>query len=251
MALALAAILETDELAFRALADAAPVMLWTADADGVCNFFNARWCAFAGLRPDQLTGHGWSELLHPHDRERHLQRYQRAVFKRMPFEAQSRMQRGDGQWRWIRAQAVPRFLAAGGRLAGFIGAALDVTEYREVEAVLQRELIERAAQERALWLRLADLQETERRRLCSELHDRAGEPLTALRLKLAALLKANGLDAEVRRQLEQCIGYAGTTADVIGGAMSDLRPPMLDEYGLAAALHWYAEQLDSTKLEVV
>src|SRR5262245_53794754 len=231
MAMALAAVLEQDEHAFRALADAAPAMLWTADVDGVCNFFNARWLAFAGRGFDELVGRGWIDLLHEHDRARHLRRFERAVLKRVAFSLESRLRRGDGAWRWVRCEAEPRYLAGGGRLAGFIGVAYDVTEHRMNEAALQRELVQYAAQERALWLRLADAKEAERRQLSAELHDRAGEGLTALRLKLAALLRKRNLDADLRMQIEQCVGHARSTMDAIADVMRDLRPPMLDDFG--------------------
>jgi two-component system, NarL family, sensor histidine kinase UhpB len=201
-------------------------MIWSAAADGACNFFNARMSAFAGRPPGAL-----SELFHPHDRERR----ERRLKKGGAFVLESRLRRADGQWRWVREEVTPCFL-------GFVGTALDITEYREDAAALERELERQAVQARALWLRLADLQEAERRRLSTELHDRAGDPLTALRLELAAVLQGD-LTGEARAKLERCVGHVRSTVDAITEVMSELRPPMLDEHGLAAALHWYAGQL--------
>lgn len=226
MAAALAELRARDERAFRTLADAAPVLLWSADADGRCNFFNARMSAFAGRPPGAL-----SELFHAHDRGRR----ERRLKKGGAFVLESRLRRADGHWRWVREEAAPCDL-------GLVGTAIDITEYRENAAALERELESHAVQARTLWLRLADLQEAERRRLAGELHDRAGDPLTALRLELAALLQGE-LSGEARAKIQRCVGHVGSTVDAITEVMGGLRPPMLDEHGLAAALRWYAGQV--------
>jgi PAS domain S-box-containing protein len=222
----LAEPLAPDERVFRTLADAAPVMLWSAGADGVCNFFNDRMAAFAGRSPAALQ-----ELFHPHDRGRR----ERRLRKHRGFVLESRLRRADGEWRWVREEVA-------GAAGGLVGTVVDITEYRETAAALERKLASQAVQARALWLRLADLQEAERRRLSAELHDRAGDPLTSLRLELAALLRTE-LPELARRRIERCIGHAGATVDAVTEVMSELRPPMLDEQGLAAALHWYAAQV--------
>lgn len=97
---------------------------------------------------------------------------------------------------------------------------------------------------RSLTSRLAEAEETERRRLAQELHDQVGRKLTALGINLNMirtklpdddLQKAGPLLLESQALVEQ-------TTQLIRGVMSELRPPMLDDLGLVDTLQWYAEQ---------
>jgi two-component system sensor histidine kinase UhpB len=239
----LAQLINGGDATFKALADSAPVLIRATGPDGLCTFSNARWLTFGGRRLEQELGRGWLEALHAHDRQRCAQRYAKAFEGRKAFSLEYRMKRVDGKWRWIRDVGVP-YYGAGGDFLGYLSSAVDVSELKETEAALQRELFHYAAETRKLWLRLVDVQENERRKLSMELHDNAGEALTALRLHLAALerLVSEKASPEVRRELDACVKYTLATNDVISDVMTELRPPMLDDFGLAASLRWYAAQ---------
>jgi signal transduction histidine kinase len=109
-------------------------------------------------------------------------------------------------------------------------------------SAITKDLRESQEQLRALSRRLVEVQELERRRLSSELHDRVGQNLTALSINLDILkarVAAAG-DEEVAARLDDSQHLLGATADTIDNVMSELRPPMLDDYGLHAALNWHA-----------
>jgi signal transduction histidine kinase len=103
---------------------------------------------------------------------------------------------------------------------------------------------------RALTGRLAESQETERKQLALELHDRVGRNLTALGLNLHIIQAkvANHLpeDGLVLARLDDSLALVEQTAECIRDVMANLRPPVLDDYGLVVALEWYVDQL--TKL---
>lgn len=91
---------------------------------------------------------------------------------------------------------------------------------------------------------LAEVQETERRRLAGDLHDVVGQNLSALSINLN-ILRAQmprEVPGEVRTRLEESLNLVDKTIDVIRNVMTELRPAVLDDYGLTAALRWYAEQ---------
>ncbi len=100
---------------------------------------------------------------------------------------------------------------------------------------------------RALATRLAEAQEAERRRLAGELHDLVGQNLAALGIDL------NIMQAQMPKEAANLIGHRLTdslalvkqTTKCIRDMMADLRPPVLDDYGLVAALHWYGKQFAS------
>ena len=111
-------------------------------------------------------------------------------------------------------------------------------------ALLFRAVSQQRGQLRALTVRLGEVQETERQQLAGELHDRIGQNLTALSLNLTIidqLLPANTSPA-VHRRIEDSAGILGETARRVRNVMAELRPPMLDDYGLLPALRWVGEQ---------
>jgi PAS domain S-box-containing protein len=107
---------------------------------------------------------------------------------------------------------------------------------------------------RTLSSQLAEAEETERRRLAQELHDRVGSKLTALGINLNIIRdqmppRASG---EIHTYVAESAELVVVTTRLIRNVMSDLRPPMLDELGLVETLRWYGENLASrTGLKVV
>jgi signal transduction histidine kinase len=94
-----------------------------------------------------------------------------------------------------------------------------------------------------LYVRLANVEDDERRALHAELHDQVGANLSALRLELdvaTGLLARNELSG-VRAHLSGAREVAADTITMTRDLMAELRPPALDDYGLVAALRTYAE----------
>ena len=131
-----AAMRESEER-FRALADSAPMLVWTSGPDRRCDFFNRRRLEFTGRALNPETRDGWAEGVHPDERLVVLARHEAAFEARAPFEMDYRLQRADGEFRWMSAHAVPRF-DAHGRFAGYIGTCVDITERRRAEETRQR-----------------------------------------------------------------------------------------------------------------
>ena len=119
--------LRESESRFQIVADAAPVLIWMSDADKLCTFFNKPWLDFTGRTMEQELGHGWTESVHQDDLEKCVRIYTSAFDERQPFVMQYRLQRNDGEYRWISDQGVPRHDPQG-RFAGYIGSCVDVTE---------------------------------------------------------------------------------------------------------------------------
>jgi PAS domain S-box-containing protein len=116
---------------FRLLADFAPVMIWVATPDRRAVYFNRPWQEFTGRDDATELGFGWLEGVHPEDRERVERSYAEAFGKPEPFEISLRLRRHDGAWRWLTNKGVPLFEE--GKLRGFAGSCLDITERIEDE----------------------------------------------------------------------------------------------------------------------
>ena len=137
----------------------------------------------------------------------------------------------------------------------------DMLETRVAErtAQLEKELVERRRVEEALRLsenklrqynqrlrylttKLVSAQEDERRRLSMELHDEAGQSLTALKLNLA-LVRAHLSSSELIGQIEAAINLTETTMDRLRSLAHNLRPPALDALGLDQTLGDYCQRI--------
>ena len=118
-------------------------------------------------------------------------------------------------------------------------------DLRQARKVLEKRVAERTAELQSLSRRLVELQDSERRQLSMELHDRIGQNLTALGINLDILksrLYENSINGELSARLEDSAALLESTIEAIENLMAELRPPMLDEYGLLSALQWYAQE---------
>jgi PAS domain S-box-containing protein len=107
---------------------------------------------------------------------------------------------------------------------------------------------------RELSARLAEAHEAERRRLARDLHDEIGQKLTALGININVVQVQLGAEASpaVASGLDRSLALVKETAERVRRVIADLRPPMLDDYGLLATLRWCAEQIEeSMDAEVV
>ena len=138
------AALRESEVRFRRMADSAPVLIWLSEISKDFAYFNQPWLDFTGRRLSEETGFGWTEGVHPEDRERCLQSYEERFAARSPFRIEYRLRRHDGHFRWVVSHGIPRY-DEHGSFAGFIGSCFDVTDQHEVEAHLAYRAIKQAA----------------------------------------------------------------------------------------------------------
>jgi PAS domain S-box-containing protein len=129
--------LRESEARFRNIADQAPMMMWTSDRAGGCEFANRRWLDFTGMTLEENLGEGWSKTLHPDDVQKTFDIYRRHFSDRTPLEMEYRARRHDGEYRWIHVHGMPRF-AAKGEFLGYSGSAIDITDRHQQEAALKR-----------------------------------------------------------------------------------------------------------------
>jgi PAS domain S-box-containing protein len=116
---------------FRTMANCAPVLLWMAGSDKLCNFFNQGWLEFTGRSLEQEVGNGWAEGVHPDDMQRCLETYYSAFDARQPFKMEYRLRRHDGEYRWILDAGSPRF--TDGEFMGYVGSCMDISDQKQAE----------------------------------------------------------------------------------------------------------------------
>ena len=130
--------LQESETRFRLMVDAAPMLVWLADAEAQWSFVNQSWMALTGRALAQEQGKGWIENLHPDDMASTLAIYHRAYASKQPFELECRLRQASGAYRWLLMKGAPRLLPDG-VCVGYVGSCLDITERREAEDQLRRQ----------------------------------------------------------------------------------------------------------------
>jgi PAS domain S-box-containing protein len=128
--------LSQGEQRFRLVADAAPVLIWLADTNKLCFWFNQTWLDFTSRSMAQEAGNGWEEGVHPDDLQHCLAIYTSHFDRREPFHMEYRLKRNDGEYRWLDDHGVPRF-DANGLFTGYIGSCVDITEIRQMQNQLR------------------------------------------------------------------------------------------------------------------
>lgn len=143
--------LRESEARFREMADGLPLLVWLQKADGRLEFANRRFHEYFDEVGDGNGNIRRPLPLHPDDAEGFATAFESAVRERRSFHADCRVKRGDGSWRWIDVYGRPR-ISNEGNYEGFVVAALDVTDRRELEqlrdALLDSERSARSAVER-------------------------------------------------------------------------------------------------------
>jgi PAS domain S-box-containing protein len=131
---------------FRQLADAMPQLVWTATADGVVDYYNARAAEYAGLRQRGDGAWTWELVLHEDDIVPTLVAWQHAVATGEPYEIEHRVRMADGMHRWHISRGV-RMEGADGSLRWY-GTATDIqaTRAAQEEARASEERVRLAAE---------------------------------------------------------------------------------------------------------
>lgn len=118
---------------------------------------------------------------------------------------------------------------------------LELERSRQETARLYSELQEKERARTELLERTITAEEEERKRIARELHDDTSQSLSALVFAAETTTRHLGNGEEVGARLERMRELAVATLEGVHRLISDLRPTLLDDLGLAAALRWYAE----------
>lgn len=163
------------------------------------------------------------------------------------FESNQYHKNGSQIWISLNAHAVKD---KDGNIICYEGTAENITLRKKAE----KELLEQQEELRSLSKRIVDIEEEERKRFSRELHDTVGQNLTAISINLN-IINAKIHDIapdDIKTRLKDSLVLLEQTTEKIRNIMSDLRPSVLDDYGLLAALKWYGRIFSSrTGINVV
>src|ERR1700687_2317762 len=179
-----------------------------------------------GYSVAQINAIGWPNIVHPDDRAAVVRHFERAVAGETRV-SEYRIIDNDGRVSWLCCSLRP-VRDRDDRVAYLYGAGQNITDRKQAEAERERYAA-----------RLLEVQEEERRLIARELHDEIGQALTAVKFNLQSVRGLGELGAVA---IDEAIGIADRTLQQVRDLSLDLRPSLLDDLGLSAALRWYLDR---------
>jgi PAS domain S-box-containing protein len=242
------------------------------DRNGRFAFVNQALLNLWGLKLEDAIGKDFYDLKYPDELAERLQRQIQQVFDtgfgltdETPYTSQTGV---AGYYEYIFRPVFGR----DGKVEVVAGSTRDITERKRVEEELRQsqerfrnlaetlenqvrartielearnhDVLIQAEQLRDLSIHLMETQDKERRRIAREMHDSAGQTISALTMNLAQILtRTRATDPGLAKLAEEARTFAEELGQEIRTTSYLLHPPMLDEMGLPAALGWYVEGL--------
>ncbi|PYS65468.1 MAG: hypothetical protein DMF76_02505, partial [Acidobacteria bacterium] len=196
------------------------------------------------LQERDSTRTEWLDIVHPEDRQRlslAIEEMQRGIRR---FDVEFRIVRPNGEVRFLHSLGDVIRDERGRPLRRF-GTAQDITERKQAEEKLRAT----SEQLRSLSASLQSAKEEEGARIAREIHDELGSRLTSLKWDLEGINKILSDSGEqlpeLRKKLETMIELTDETIDTIRRISSELRPSILDDLGLVAAIEWQAKEFQT------
>jgi PAS domain S-box-containing protein len=236
------ATVQENEARFRALVSNIPGMVFqlVRNRDGVLRFLYVSEGATAllGLAPPELasTPHLFFDSIHADDRESFDAALSHSAEKLVQVNWDGRIHGADGEEKWANLRAAPRISASGE--VQWEGIASNITQSKLAE----NELRASRAQLAELSSHLEAAKEEERERIARDIHDELGGTLVAI--KIEASLLSNRLPSDPLQLRKRARGIEGLIDDAIntaGRVARELRPGILKDFGLAAAIECQAD----------
>jgi len=209
--------LRQSEEHFRALAEALPQIVWTANPEGVVEWFNQRWYDYTGEQEGVGEGWSWEKSAHPDDMANTLTNWAVALRTGTLFRNEIRVRGHDGQYRWFLVRAWP-LRDRDGNVVRWFGTNTDVHDIKQIEETLRRsrDELEIRVQERTAEL-MSVVEELE-----DEISERkrAEEQLKAASLYVRSLIEAS-LDPLVTISRDGKVMDVNSTTELITGVARD------------------------------
>lgn len=216
------------ELAYRILFDQMNEGAVTLTRDGVIAYCNRRFADIVRMPLARVIGAPLRPFVPPAEQP---------AFDALVAAGHRANRRGDTAFRAdggalvpVSVSFAPLQLEGSADVIGVIGVVTDISE-RERAEELRNRLIQQAV----------TAQEEERRRIARELHDEAGQSLTALLVGLRTIEESRTI-AEAAELAQRLRGIAAQTLDEVGRLSRGLHPSILDEVGLPAAVTRHAQE---------
>jgi PAS domain S-box-containing protein len=182
----------------------------------------------------------WFERVHPDDQAAAEIRVADALERREDLNIEFRIVRPDGTVRWINDVGRLRF-DENGEPSAMYGIQIDITERRATENAVRRS----REQLRRLAARLQEVREEERTAIAREIHDELGQALTGMKMDLSWLIgRLPRTWKRAHARADELQHLVDDTITSVRDLSARLRPSVLDDLGLDAAIEWLAQDVE-------
>jgi two-component system, NarL family, sensor histidine kinase UhpB len=229
------------EAYLRSMLDNFPYLVWFKDTTGKFQAVNQTFAAaFGKARPSDVIGLD-DFVIGPHELALHYVSDDQEVMRTRHQKLVEEEICVNGQSRWFETYKSP-VLDATGALLGTTGFSRDITERRRLQEDQRRS----REQLRALAAHVESVREQERVRIAREIHDELGQSLTCMGMDLAFLDKhIDPQDKEASARVAALVELVKDTIRCVRRISSELRPSILDDLGLGAAIEWLAHDFET------
>ena len=223
-----ATALRESEERYRELFENSKDALYVHDMSGRYTSVNRAAEKLSGYTREDLIGRHFSTLVTPeyarHVREQLCRKLE--THGETTYEIEMITRHGDR----LPVEVSSRLIIENGLAVGVQGCVRDISERKKAQEA-----------SRTYSRRLIEAQEAERRRISIELHDQVGQILTAVKLNLHALRKTCS-GPEILASIEENLSVIDAAVDQVRDLSVDLRPLLLDDFGLVVAVRWYLDR---------
>lgn len=228
--------LQNSKEGYRNLVENISEIFFVCDSRGKLMYGSPNLFSRTGYKEDELMGQSYVRLIACEDRHRVADFYAGCTKDgTVDTGCEFRARLKDGSFKWV-GQSTRIVRDPDGSAVEYRNVVSDITERKRAEESL------RHANTRLRYLshRLIEVQEAERRSIARGLHDEIGQSLTALKINLESM-KGNTDLTLLANRVEDSVALIDGVISQTRTLSHELRPSMLDDLGLAAALRWYID----------
>jgi len=224
------AALTNSELKYRSYIDNAPEGVFVVDEIGRYIEVNESACRITGYSQDELIKMSISEMLPEESLQEGMSHFNKTRITGVS-KAELLFKHKNGTKRWWAVESVKLTETR------FIGFTKDITDRKMGEEELRNSL----KQLHQLTQHIEEVRENERVAISRELHDDLGQALTAVKIDLG-IIRQNVFDSETVLKINKVSALVGDTIRTVQRLTSQLRPAIIDDLGLEAAIEWYTKE---------
>ena len=226
---------------YRNLIETSPNIVVVTDMGGRIHMCNSRLFKLSHYDPKFLKNRHIREIICADEHDRVTEQITASLLRGERRKIQCHLLQADGSL--LPVELIPSLLQASPQMPeGILLVISDISDRilrdQQIHALLQ-ELRNSHQEMRALSRKLMQIQEEERLRLSRELHDSIGQALTIIKIHLQSW---NHSSTEQQQKRQQCIAIVDQTLQEVRTLALTLRPSLLDDLGLEAALRWQLTQ---------